>query len=130
MRSTVDSMTGSGLAADDLAGLLRGLDERLPERDTVLAALAEATRARSALQAERFGWDERLRERTVDDPLGVANSLTGSPDMLLGGQPGEPPGGTAAGTLDAASRRGRRRDGRQAGDRAGPVARARTARAS
>ena len=103
VRSTVDSMIGSGLAADDLAGLLRGLDERLPERDRLLAALTEATRERSALQAERFGWDERLRERTVDDPLGVANSLTGSPDMLLGGQPGEPPGGAAARGLDAAS---------------------------
>ena len=33
----------------------------------------------------------------------MANSLTGSPDMLLGGQPGEPPGGTAGGTLDAAA---------------------------
>ena len=80
VQSTIDGLTRSALAPDDLAGLLRGLDERLPERAALLAALAETERARSALQAERFGWEERVRERSADDPLGVAASLAGVPE--------------------------------------------------
>jgi|GEM_PF-572206 len=80
VRSIIDGMAGSGLDADDLAGLLRGLDERLPDGQTLLAERQAAARARSALQAERFGWNERLRARSVQDPRGVAAALTAERD--------------------------------------------------
>ena len=92
MRSTIDSMNASGLAADDLAGLLRELGERLPDRQMLLEEQERAARARSTLQAERFGWTERLSARTVDDPVGVADSLIGGRDRLLDDVSEEPPG--------------------------------------
>ena len=88
LRNLIDGVSDAGLAPDDLAGLLRGLDERLPDTDSLLAEREEASRVRSALQVERFGWDERLERRDTGGTLGVVNSLSGGRDTLLGGPPG------------------------------------------
>ena len=77
---TAEAIVGAGVAAEDLTALLRRLGERLPDGAALAAELAEVERAHGALQAERFRWSERLRERAIDDPAGVlAASLALSP---------------------------------------------------
>jgi len=98
LRNLIDSVTESGLAPDDLAGLLRGLDERLPDPRMLLVEREDATRMRSALQVERFGWDERLGRRVIDAPLDVMTSSADGRDTLPGGLPGGAPDPRADGT--------------------------------
>ena len=68
---TIDGIVDAGIPPDDLADLLRRLGERLPDGAALAGELDAVERARGTLQAERFRWNERLRERAIDDPASV-----------------------------------------------------------